>query len=235
MDHPAESQREFVPAIVTAVYPDTWEVDVALAYSSGATVQRCKVQGIFLPEVHTEDRQSKVLIGRLDELQQAPIAIPIHNTMIPDEEKADHVYWSEHHGFRIKIREPGHQGELRPGDQVGELEIRSLKGERLLQVRIQEDGGVIRLDTPKTRVVLSDDEEKIEVHADGDVVVDAGGSIAATAGEDISAIAGGDIVAQAGGNVFVQASGDIQLQASGNITIAAAGTVAITGATVTLN
>lgn len=191
--HVAESKTDWQLGLVRAVYPATWEVDVELAYAVNGVVRRARVAGVFLPEIHKPERPSHALVGWLDAFQQGPVAVPLHNTLCPPGERKDFVFWSEHHGFRITIREPGHTGELRSGAQVGELEIRSLKGGRELSLRLVEDGGVVRIDTPTTRIVLDDDENKVEIHADGDVAVDAGQNLVATAGGNATVTAVGSI------------------------------------------
>lgn len=231
--HSAESKTEWQLGIVRRVYPESWEVDVELLYSVNGVIRRAAILGPFLPEVHADGRPSHAVVGWLDAFQQSPVAVTLHNTLCPIPDRKDYVYWSEHHGFRITIREPGHQGELRAADQVGELEIRSLKGGRPLQVRIIEAGGVIRIDTPTTRIVLDDDANKVEVHADGDVAVDAGANLEATAGANASVQAGANVTVSAGGNVTATAAGAVAVNATAVTVTAGAinlvGNVTVTG------
>lgn len=179
--HPSESRIEPQLGAVIRVYPDTWEVDVRLIHSSSAIIRRAKINGVYLPEVHSAERPSHAIVVWMDGYQQSPVALPLHNTIAPPAARKDYVYWSEHHGFRVTIKEPGHLGALRPDNQVGELEIRSLKGGRSLQIRIIEDAGVIRLDTPTTHVVLTDDDGSVAIACDGDLTAEAGGTIELTA------------------------------------------------------
>lgn len=152
MAHPAESQQEWILGVVTRVYPETWEVDVQpFSHASGA-VRRCKVHGVFLPEVHTEARQSKVLVGRLDAYQQAPVAIPIHNEIVPPAEKAGHVYWSEHLNWRLRITR-GNVIEL----------VNTETGQRL---RGEQDGPLWRLETPSCSLLLDDAGNLVQLDAE---------------------------------------------------------------------
>lgn len=151
-DHPAESQREWTLGVVTAVYPSAWEIDAQPVFGTSGIARRCRVNGPFLPEVHTEARQSKVLIGRLDAYQQAPVAIPVHNVIIPDVQKAAHVYWSEHLAWRIRI------------DRAGVLQIENTAtGQRL---RGEQDGPFWRLTTPACTLVLDDAGHLVELDAE---------------------------------------------------------------------
>ncbi|MBI4516713.1 MAG: hypothetical protein HY699_12950 [Deltaproteobacteria bacterium] len=149
-DHPAESQREWRTGIVTAVHPETWEVTVRLLYGTSAVVRRCKVLAHFLPEKHqtnpdgTEnpERQSKVLVGYVDAYQQAPVAVPIHNPIIPDHLKAAYVFWSEHLRYRLTI------------SRAGVLEIRNLNGDAVARMVIEQDGPFIRFETPTVKATF---------------------------------------------------------------------------------
>jgi hypothetical protein len=186
-EHPAESQREWTPGIVTAVHPDTWEVDIQPLHSTSGTVKRAKVIGHYLPEVHTDERQSKVIFGRLDALQQAPIAIPIHNTMIPPADKPNFVHWLELLDFRITI------------NRSGELEIRQTAGgEVIASFRIH--GGNLTVDVANDVTVNC---TNAAVNASGDVGVEAQGNV------DLQA--GGNLTAQAGGNASVTAAAAVTI------------------------
>jgi hypothetical protein len=151
-EHPAESQREWMLGIVTRVHAATWEVDATLAFGTSGIVRRCKIVGPFLPEVHTDSRQSKVLVGRLDAFQQAPVAVPIHNVIVPDDQKASYVYWSEHLAWRIRISRGG----------VLELE-NTTTGQRL---RGEQDGPFWRLTTPACSVLLDDGGNLVQLDAE---------------------------------------------------------------------
>lgn len=188
MEHPAESKREWYAATVLAVHRDTWEIDVRALYGSAGRIRRVKVLGPFLPEPETDVLDSKVVVGWLDGHQQSPVAIPIHNTMIPDAEKAAHVFWSQHLAYLIRIT------------RDGQLEIRNTKGP-LLQVRVLEADGVVRLDTPKTHLVLKDADGSIEAECEGNAKVAAGGNVDVTAGGNVAVEAGGNLSATAQGQV----------------------------------
>lgn len=244
MEHPSEAQIQAAVGIVTAVHHDTWEVDVRLLNTDRGEVKRCKVVSHFLPEIHLDqnsdypDRQEKVVVLWTDAYQQSPVCLPLHNVLVPDAEKANHVLWLELLKYRIRIT------------RDGELELRNYQGP-VLQIRVLEEDGVVELRTPKTSVVLKDADgsiaascegnatvdagENIEATAGGDVTVEAGGKIEATAGTSIEATAGTSAKVQAGTSVDVQAGANITLQAGGAISITAAGAVTIMGATVAIN
>lgn len=183
-EHPAEARREWQLAIVKAVHPDTWEVDVEPVHTTSGIIRRAKIYSHFLPEVHgigpdektaMPERQSKVLVGWLDAYSQSPVAIPLHHLVAGVEALANLVYVSEHLHFRISI------------NREGVLEIRNAKeGAPLLQIRILEQGGVVRIDTPKTRVVLKDSDGSVTIECDGDLKVEAGGNADVTAGGDVN-------------------------------------------------
>lgn len=164
-DHPAESQRTLRMGVVVDVHPATWEVDVRLIDETAALIPRCKVQGTYLPEKHDtgpdgqpqKGRQSKVYVGWVDGSSQAPMAFPIHNVMIPADQKANYVLWSEHLNVRTTI------------NRQNELEVRVTDDGKLYRFRIQKNGGVVRTDTPSTRIVQTESDKSIEAHCDGDL------------------------------------------------------------------
>lgn len=207
--HPSESLHSWIPGHVIAVHPERWEVDVQLRYSSGGRVPRCRVVAHWLPEVHREERPSLVLVGWADAYLDGPLAIPVHSFVMPDAQYPDHVYWSEHFGWRIKIQQPGRGPNSPTAPQTGELEIRTTNTkEGPLSIRIQEEAGVIRLDTPDTHIVMRQDAKSIQIIATKDVfvqcenaIVDAGNNIEATAQQNIVATARGgniSVIAPAG-------------------------------------
>ncbi len=55
--------------------------------------------GTYLPELHTPEREGRVIYIRLDALEQAPVAIPVHNTMVPDVDMAEITHWFQMLGF----------------------------------------------------------------------------------------------------------------------------------------
>lgn len=151
MDHPAESQQALNTAIVVKVYPDTWEVDVQPTYGTSGIVRRVKVVSPFLPEVHTPERQSKVIIGRLDGFQQSPVAVPIHNTIIPPEQMAAHVYWSEHLTWRISI--------------TREHVIQILNTDTGMTLRGEREGPFWRLSTDGCSLLLDEAGQLVQLDA----------------------------------------------------------------------
>lgn len=153
-----ESTREWLPGIVVKVHPETWEVDVRLSGKHSSVVRRCKVIGNFLPEEDVEsdgkikkEKVGKVIVGMLNGFVQSPVAIPIHNVMSPGGDRKNYVYWSEHLNFKITI------------DRSGNLEISNNKKD-LLQIRIQEKDGTIRIDTPGTSIVQKQSDESITIN-----------------------------------------------------------------------
>ncbi len=89
-------------------------------------------------------------------------------------------------------------------NRSGELELRNQAyPDKLLQFRIREDGNEVRLDTPRTHVVLRDDDGGI---TEQDVTVKCTNANV-----------------QASGNASVDAGGNLDLQAGGNASLSAAG------------
>lgn len=220
-EHVAESQREWQVGLVVAIYPDTWEVDVRLLYGSSAVVRRAKVLAHFLPELHAKNpdgsanpaRQSKVLVGRVDAYQQSPVAIPIHNVIVPDAEKPGHVFWSEHLNFRLRV------------DRAGNLEIRNLKDGRELRLRIEEDGGVVRVDTPRTRIILRDEDGGVTIECDETVTVNCKNA-RVTADQD-ARVNATSIFATAEVSLVAYAKSNAMLYSEGACTVAAQGPAAV--------
>jgi len=128
-----------------------------------------------------------------DGYQQAPVCIPLHNALIPDDQKANYVYWSEHLNFRDTI------------DRSGNREIRNLKDGKLLQVRIEEADGVIRTKTPSTEVIQKDSDGSIAAKCTGNLIADAGGNLSAKAKGKVDVDAGGTLTATAKGNATLKA------------------------------
>ena len=217
-EHPAESQRQWLLGIVTRVYQDVWAVDVQPVYATSGLLPRVKVVSHFLPEVHTAERQSKVLVGWLDGFQSAPVALPLHNTIMSPADKAALIYWSEHHRYLTRIK-----ASVAAPDTPAEFEIRNATGETLLQIRMLEHDGVIRLDTPSTRIVLKESDQSIEVHCDG--------TLTATVGGDANVDVGGDATLTADGHVQIEAP---TITLKGAVKVDGALTVT-SGATVTGN
>lgn len=158
-DHPAEAQREPVYGKVIARYQDTWSIDVELFHQrAGARLFNVRVQGHYLPELHTTERQSKVLIVWMDAYQLAPVAIPIHNDMIPGPDKPNYIYWSEHGAPQQDGSRKAYRTTI---DVSGNYEVRNLAtGAR---VRIEEDGSFIRVETPNLHATFDDAGNLIEL------------------------------------------------------------------------
>jgi len=156
MSRPDQYRYGLGYGIVERVYPDSWEVDILAA--DGGRVSRAVVLGPRLPEISAQfkggrtDRPQWVLYGFASHLHGAPVCWPIESRETND--RANWVYYAEVLDFRITI------------NRQNELEIRNTHGETLLQFRIQETDGVMRLDTPHTRVVLKDADQSIDIHCD---------------------------------------------------------------------
>lgn len=234
--HPAENRQEWESGTVVAVHPDTWEVDVRLSSTSSAVLRRVRVHSHFLPEVHTKDRQSRVIVGWLDARSQSPVALPLHHAITPRGDKSNHVFWSEHLRYRIRIT------------RDGVFEIRNLTGDVLCQIQIIEQDGVIRLDTPNTHIVMNDAKGSIDAECTETLTakcknakVEAEENVDVQAGGDISAQAEGNVKATAAGNVEATALGDVtalgqNVTVTGltNVTVLAAGAVSVTAANVSI-
>jgi hypothetical protein len=231
-EHPAESRRELTLGVVTDVHPDTWEVDVRLQNSTSSTI-RAKIASHFLPEVHeigsdgktpVPGRQSKVFVWRVDAYSQGAIAIPMHHLIAGLEQLGAHVFWSEHLNFRITI------------NRQGTLEIRNAKdGGPLLQVRMIEEDGVIRLDTPKTHVALKDADGSVAVQCDGDLSAEVGGDLTVQVQGKADATVVGDVTLTTPSNLIATVIGNATFTVAGNVTVTATGQVAVSGARIDLN
>jgi hypothetical protein len=212
----------YAPAYGTVyrVYPKSWEVDVLA--SNGGIIPRAIVLGARLPEESTEQRPQWVVVLWSEATDGQTYALPVPSRLPGLRyQRSELVLLEEVQGWKISIKAPGNTGVTVAG-QTGELEIRSEKGGRTLQLRIQEQGGVIRLDTPKTHVVMHDDVGDVAVECDRDATVDAGRDVGVTAGRDINATAAQNISAEAGGNVTVDApAGTITATAGVAVTVEA--------------
>ncbi len=152
MNHPAEAQQQWHLAEVARVYPDTWEIDAQLVNHGGSLLRRVHVMSHFLPEEHTAERMSRVMVGYSDLYQQGPVAIVVHNPIMPDDQKAAHVYWSEHLAWRQRI------------DRQGVFELANTRAQ--IFIRGEEEGPYWRLATPNCTVTLDDAGKLIEVDAE---------------------------------------------------------------------
>ena len=197
---------------VVAVNDVTWEVDIES--EDGGLISRAMVIGPRLQQSSTGDRPQWCKFALAGNRHGRPVCWPIESRL-PGERtpRKDVVYYDEVQNFRETIT------------REGVWELRNSKGP-LLQLRILEEGGVIRVDTPKVRAVVKDEDGSIDVHCDGDLTADVGGNASATVA--------GNIDVQAGGNVTVQAGGDIVAEAAGKVDVTApqinlTGAVTITG------
>lgn len=170
-EHIAESRREWAQGIVIGVHqgdgpedPLGWTVDVRLSYRSSGILRRVHIHDDFLPELHTMTRQSKVLVGWVDGYQQGPVAIPLHKAIISRADKAQYIMWRQHQRWLMRIK-----ASIATPDTPAEFEILNLTNGKKLQLRLQEQDGVIRLDTNHTRIVLHDADQSITLHSDHDL------------------------------------------------------------------
>lgn len=211
-DRPEEFRFDIGIGRIIEIYPRSWEVDIEA--EDGGVVQRAIVVGPRLPEKSNDARPQWCVFGFASHLHGRAVCWPIESRLpAARTPRADVVHYDEVLNFRTTI------------DRAGNLEIRNAKGGRLLQIRIKEDGGVVRLDTPTTRVVLNDDAKSIEVHCDE--------TLTATC-KNATVTADQNVDVTAGGNANVKATGSLTLKAA-SIQIEATGAVVIKGTTVDLN
>ena len=160
MDRPEHFRFASNMGIISAVYPRTWEVDIRS--EGGGVVTRALVLTPRLPEVSTDVRPQWCLYGHAAHLQGQPWCVPVSSRLMgPRTPTRDQwVYYEEVGNFRITI------------DRANELEIRNTAGGAegdgavLHQFRIQEIDGVIRLDTPTTRIILKEKDKSITIECD---------------------------------------------------------------------
>jgi hypothetical protein len=217
-DRPEEFRYDAGIGRIVAVYPNTWEVDIEA--EDGGLIQRALVEGPKRPKPSRTERPEWVEYGFASHLQGRPVCRLLQSRLMGSRfARSGLVYFEEietddGRGFRITV------------DQSGNLEIRSLT-EPLRQIRILDQDGVVRVDTPSTRIVLKEGDKSAELHCDGDASVDAGGDLDATAGGTAKVTAGGDATVEStGGNVTVKATATVTLQGAA---IALKGPVTITG------
>lgn len=90
------------------------------------------------------------------------------------------------------------------------------------------NGGTMTLTDEHLEIVFGD--TRVEVHRDGDVVIQAAGGVAISAGGDIRLSAGGKIVAEADSNVEIKAAAQGSFEAAAPLNLKGA-TVGIAGIT----
>lgn len=182
-DHPDAFRFDLGVGRVVTVYPESWEVD--LDAEVGGVVERALVIGQRLPEVSSADRPQWCVFGFASHQHGGAVCWPVESRL-PGQRmsRADLVEYDEILNWRFTI------------DRSGNLELRNAKGDQLLQLRIQENGGVIRLDTPSTRIVMREEDASIELHCDK--------SLTATC-KDATVTADTDATVNAGGQITVKA------------------------------
>lgn len=190
---------------VLQVYPDAWEVDVRAAGSSGI-VYRATVLGPRLPEVSTPTRPQFVVFGFAHSSIGNPWCMPMPSRLFSGT-RGHFVYWEEALNWRITINRDNEVEILHPTKQY--------------HILLQEKDGVVRIETPKTRLVLKDVDgsvlvecdEKLTVHCkDAEVNVDAVANVTAGSSANVKAPA-------------IELEGEVSIK--GNTTIK--GNVSVTG------
>ena len=193
--------------IIQAVYPKSWEVDILS--DEGGIVQRVMVVGPRFPEVSPQvpgavytDRPQWAIYAHAAHLQGQPICWLVPSRLNSVEiERAQYVYWEEVLNFRISI------------DRDNNLEIRCrpLGSEDKYRIRVEETDGVIRLDTPRTRIVLKEADQSILVECDKrltihckDATVNVDNQADVTVGANANLIVGGNLDAKVTGTTTLQ-------------------------------
>lgn len=158
MDRPEEFLYAWHYGVVRAVYPESWEVDVAA--EGGGIVQRVLVLGPRLPEVSTPDRPQWVLWGTAAARAGAPVCIPISSRLpAARTPRKDVVYYEEVGNYRMTVT------------RANEFEIRNLDGEARHRITIKQEEGIVQLDTPRTRITLRESDKSVTIEADQHVHV----------------------------------------------------------------
>jgi len=176
---------------------DTWLVDIETA--GGGLISEVQVIGPRLPEASTPERPQWVYYEFGDHTNGRSRCYPIPAFLPgPRDERTGFIYYEEVGNFRMSI------------DREGQFEVINRKDPgKPLQVRVREDGNEVRLDTPKTHIVLSDDDGKITLEADQDIVLKCT-------------------------NASVEASGNVDVSATGAVSVSGA-TIDLTAAVTTVN
>lgn len=226
-DRPEHFRYETQFGKVVQVYRDTWECD--LLSEAGGRINRALIIGPRRPEVSTPERPQWALYGHADAAQGKPWCLPVDSRLPgPRTERGQWVWYDEVGNFRITINEDN------------ELEIRNTDGDALHRIRIQQDGGVVRLDTPRTRIVLREQDQSITIECDeklsvacNDVQVNAAGNADVRVEKDASVQVVGDANMLVGGNVTATIAGVVTYSAPSATftipTLAIVGAVNITG------
>lgn len=143
--------------IVLNVY-ESWEAD--LLVESGGIVPRAVILGPRRLEKSTPGRPQWVIYGYADHTNGLAYCIPVSSRLTDDRV---HLYlYDEVLNWRFSI------------DDAGNYELQNTaKG---LHIRVQEDGGIIRLDTPSTHIVLNEAEQSVTIDCAGDLEATAGGN-----------------------------------------------------------
>lgn len=153
MDRPEEFRYDLGYGTVQAVHPKSWEVDILA--EDGGLVQRAIVLTARLPEPSTPERPQWVVFGFASHLQGRPLCWPIPSRLTGPRLPRDELVWYDEVGpYRLSI------------NTADEFEIRNTDGEALHRIRIQQQDGVVRLDTPRTRIVLREADQSVTIECD---------------------------------------------------------------------
>jgi hypothetical protein len=115
------------------------------------------------------------------------------------------VYYDEVMHWRISI------------SRAGVLEIRNDAGP-LLQLRIIEENGTIRTDTPNTRIIQKEADASVEIYCKGPLTAKTDDSATVTVAKDLTATVKGDAQLTAGGALNLKGQ-TIDIEATGVCTI----------------
>lgn len=218
-DRPEHFRYSLHFATVAAVYADSWEAD--LLTEDGGTIYRAIVQGPRMPEVSTPTRPQWAIFGFAHHEHGSAICWPFASRLT-NIHREQWVYYEEVLNFRITI------------NRDNELEIRNTNGDVLCQLRIQQIDGVIRLDTPGTRLVLKEADKSIDLHCDEDLTASVGGDASIDVDGDLDATVGGAATVTVEGDATIESKATLNLKGA-TVNIEGATAVNITGGTVNIN
>ena len=204
--------------LVSETYPLAWEVDILA--EDGGVVPRAVVLGPRFPERSAESRPQWVIFGYVGALNGRAVCWPIESRLTPpDVERSGYVYWDEFLNFRLSCTV----------DNV--FEIRNRDGDMQYRFRIEQDGGIIRLDTPDTRIVQTQADKSILIECAEELTVHCKNATV-NVDEDATVTVGGDVTATVGGDIVATVAGNVTATVTGNVTLSAAA-VGVTAATTT--
>jgi len=151
-DRPEEFRYGLGYGTVIAVYPDAWEVDVAMA--TGGVTRHAQVLGARLPEINAKARPQWVVVGWVDAQHAQAVCWPVPSRLTgPRGGRAGYVLYDERDNYRMTI------------DAAGNYEVKNTASDAVTRVRIEQAGSFIRIETPSATITLDNAGNLVELDA----------------------------------------------------------------------